>query len=354
MAKTRGSKYYGYEDYQVTRIGYNIFENTTHSCNPYCWWYGKNVFTHYPIDASYINGYNFILEIKENPQALIGASKVYIHPSCTIPRTSLASKYKRCLSAVMADAIIVPGKNLQDVDIWKGTAVFINDTAKKVYLCMFYPDTQTDILLNNVKLGTKLINLVPPISHQNLDNDIREATLEYCGPIARFNSATAFALDYMIGLLPKDKIVFQDTIMKTLGDESNVPTYENMVSIAEMLDSKSDDVVDLGLKTLAALDYAKYPQSVLTVLMHNTTWKYAKAKTSTAVKYMLKKLDCYSGYYVSYNDRYISQADYDLTEKLIRKLNNYDDEKYLSYCYRIPFVYIDEKDVVHPRLKAEE
>lgn len=354
MKKTKGSKYFGYEDYEVTRIGYSIFESRTHAYNPYYYWWGKNVYTYYPIDKSYINNGALTLDIKENPQVLIGANKVYVHSSCTIPRTSLTTKYKRCLNAVTADVIVIPNNSTREVELWENTAVFINEEAERIYICNLFTDSTSGTLIKNARYNTKLIDLVPPVSHEKLDDSIKNARLTYYGPTVAFNSKSMFLLDYIIGLLPKEKIVFQDTIMASLGDTNNVPTFENMVSISEMLSSQSVEVIDLGLKTLAALDYMRYPQSVKTILMHSMAWRDSPARGSTAVKYMLKELDCYSGYYIGYKERYISQEDYNLTEKLIKKLKRFDDADYLSYCYNLPFVYVDEKDIIHPRVKEEQ
>ena len=182
-----------------------------------------------------------------------------------------------------------------------------------------------------------------------------DSTLEYCGPLATVEKRDSYIIDLLNHTVPTEKTVFEDTIMKSLGNTENKPTLENLISIRDMLDSKDSDVVTSALKALASMDYVNYPNSVITILRDNIyNWRYNSAVTSTAVKYMLKSLlgRTYVGKWIGYNKETISQEDYNLLQQLINHLSN-DNEQYarLQYYSEMPFMFKDCNMQLLPRLE---
>ena len=185
--------------------------------------------------------------MEEHPELLDTAKKIYIHPDCDISREAVRRKYKKCLNMVSADAIIVPGFNGTS-DLNDHTAVFINDDLKTIVFTTFWTssddDAQSYTRICKCPLGTPFHELASSSVQADLENrpGIRDAKLSYIGATTFFGRKQQYLVDYITYMLPKDKLVSQETLMKTLGDETNVPTYDSMMSIYEMLNSNEESI----------------------------------------------------------------------------------------------------------------
>ena len=296
--------------------------------------------------------------IVDHEELLETAKTIYVHPNCKVSRTLLSQKYKKTLNPWAADVIVVP-KPSEDRCSIDGTAIFVNDTAKLVVLMW------TNDYIKKLKKGVSLRNSIAfqsNIPYFEFRTDLGyspiamlEATLEYCGPLATVEKRDSYIIDLLNHTVPTEKTVFEDTIMKSLGNTENKPTLENLISIRDMLDSKDSDVVTSALKALASMDYVNYPNSVITILRDNIyNWRYNSAITSTSVKYMLKSLlgRTYVGKWIGYNKETISQEDYNLLQQLINHLSN-DNEQYarLQYYSEMPFMFKDCNMQLLPRLE---
>lgn len=353
----RVAEFYGYEGYDLKQLPQYMFEERSYTPSWYYYEY-SNTSTVLALDPANINDYgNFSIDIEERESLLETANKVYVHPSCTIPRTMLSKKYKKCLDPLRADIIVIP-KYSPNVQVRNEAALFVDDNIKKALVCSLCKNTwSNDPHINDdynrivsAPGGTELIDLMPQSNKPSVPANVAHAKLVYLGPIGIFDPKSMYLFDILTYKMPTDRFVYQETIMNTINDASNAPTYEGMMNIYDMLLSSNEDMVALGLKSLAALNYADYPQSVITLLINSNYWAYSKAKHSTAVKYMLKTLginNCRTRYY----DRTVSAEDYELTKKLIFAIEKCDESTFINYCYNIPFVYVDNDFNVIPRLK---
>jgi hypothetical protein len=359
MRGTNKTQFYDYEGYTVYHVGSYSFIDRGYST--YVHAYPVDYAMLYPIDKERLSeGGSFIVHIEDHPELLNTAKKVYVHSTCTLPREALAKKYKRCLDPLVADAIVIP-ESTNMVGVWENTAAFVNDENKTIYVSAFsrsaWDNDREKAAFSKISSavgGTRFLDLVSPISRAEAQDDnpqLCAAKLFYFGPICLFGRKNMHLFDIETFKIPKDKIVYQSTIMNSINDDTNEPTYDAMMSIYDMLNSSEDATVEVGLKSLAALDYAHYPQAVRTILMRSSNWRWSKAKSSTAVKYMLNSMGINSNRCYGYSSRYISEKDYALTEKLIRQIQNLKSEmEYINYCYNIPFVFVDGELNVHPRL----
>ena len=344
---------FGYEDYKVTEISYYSFGRSAYGIHRY----GHHKHC-YLLMANDMPEDFFETELRETPELIKTAKSLYIHSSCTIARDLISKKFKRCLNIATADAVVIPRISFTDYKLYSNNALFINEEEKCIILIQFYDgDNESSKVYLDLKNGPKnqtLYSITPTIARDSLTKKEKDATLLYTGKLLSFTKAQKHYMDLLTYMIPRDKLVCESTVLRVLGDNDNAPTIEAMINIYDMLSSTEDSMKALGLKTLASLDYANYPQSAITILK-NTSWDRCKAKYSTAVKYMLNFLRINTnrrGYTREYTDRYIKEKDYNIVEKLVKYIYKFDDSKYMSFCYdNIPFVYVDENHIVHPRLK---
>lgn len=358
MANNKRTVFHGYEDYLVFNISPSFFRQGYDTP-----WNIRMVDTKYkilyPIEDKYTelnkDMSSKILPMENHPELLEKAKKLYIHPNCTIPRDIVSKKYKRCLDPIVADAIVIPGT--QDWEFYKTkyTAVFINSNYKRVYICSFneWYDPNKPIMdkLKDASGETTIADLSNYTSSAYCEvNEAKQAKLIYYGPIAYFENSNMFIFDTLTYKLFPSKMVTQDAVSKIINGKDNIPTVELLLSINDMLKSNDIDTVDLGLKTLATLDYNYYPESILAVMLESPYWKKGKAVNSTAVKYMFKSLGIDNKHIFSGStNKFISKKDYELYSQFMEKL----DPNYLNYIGTNSFMYIDESLVPKPRFKNE-
>jgi len=347
---------YGFEECATSFGGSGIFDNSTwfHS-----YYGGGHSPSEYYVPAQLIgadkNADIYTLDIKEHPELLETAKNVYVYPGCTIPRDLIMTKYKKKLNPWEADVVVLPD-NGHEFGM-KNLAAFMSTNNTLLLFSMDYIINYDPwvILMDKLKdtpMGTKLGSLVNP----NVDNLSwhKDDELVFIGKTVEFDSKHKYGVDLAFGTLPRDKIVYENTLLRTLGSDSNAPDFESMKSIGEMLDSQDSSMVTTGLKALAALDYARFPQSTITVLNRTGMWRYNSTMNATAVKYMLTHLGYYRNRYFTYRSRYISQKDYDLTKQLIMHFDKLNEKGYLESCYTLPFVYVDSNNNAFPRLLSSE
>lgn len=352
----------GMEDYTFLRIDCNILTDTyinEYALKAYSWDTGRYYFIP---EKTVLNQYgmkyvdtDFIVDHKE---LLETAKTIYVHPNCKVSRTLLSQKYKKTLNPWAADVIVFPqpSKNHFSTD---DTALFVNDAAKLVTVMKasdYVKKFNKGVLLRHIILyqsNIKNFEFRTDLGYSPIA--MLDSTLEYCGPLATVERRDSYIIDLLNHTIPTEKTVFEDTIMKSLGNTENKPTLENLISIRDMLDSKDSDVVTSALKALASMDYVNYPNSVITILRDNIyNWRYNKAITSTSVKYMLKSLlgRTFVGKWIGYNKETISQEDFNLLQQLINHLSN-DNEQYarLQYYSEMPFMFKDCNMQLLPRLE---
>lgn len=308
------STLYGFEDYRMLRINEDFLDpgwvkygrdSVRISDFRYgIWLFKKDV----PMvkDANRMNRINTEAVINHK-ELLDTAKKVYVHKNCSISRTLLSSKYKKVLDPWMADVVVVPKIAESEVNYWSRDSevvIFCNEDTKTLVARMYsdsYPDVTDRVFLKATE-DTKLGDIVPSnysfltgygtyVSTEVIEG-LRDATFMYKGAIIEFSPKEEYLIDIFTNNIPSDRIVFEDSVQDSLASEDNKITLESLLSIYDMLESKDMDTVNAGLKALAMMDYVHYANSVIYMLNQVTSsnFRWCKAFTSTAVKFMFKSL----------------------------------------------------------------
>lgn len=357
--------FYGYEGYSVIRIYEDIFLNVNDPWahpTPTIYEMGDMASTMYSVQPGDLSpdGY-FNIRIREHPELLDKAKKVYTHPSCTLPRESLAKKYKRCTSAMQADVVVIPTPSVE-ARIWcTNTVVFVDEENKRLLYCQFGNawrgvGTEKIAAYNRIlhfPKGTPLHEIVHPNVMERFKNNYPEARFAEAGYYGEFTARNRYLVDYMEMLLPANKIVFQETLTKSLNDETNKSSFETFMSIHDMLTSTDQEIRNVGLKTLATMDYTNFKNSAICVLRRTEShWKNDyKTRNSTGVKYMMKILGITypSERSIWYKDTHIRKEDYEIIEKLWTEFNVGK-----GYMRNVPFLRYDTNYKQVPRLMPDD
>lgn len=366
-------KVYGYEDYETKDLSvWSVFRGNNESWdNSYSLGrYTENLLC---VDHDVLaysrfsrnSEYRLEVDILDHPSLLNSAEKLYVHPSCSISRDLVRKKYKRVLNMVAADAVVLPSGH-DETSLNRRTLLFANDDTMELYVCEmpsygedsyyrttypYYVYIQTyDECVNNIGIRIRDISTIC----RNLPEEILDAKLVYAGPTTTVSAKQQYIFDYLTGLLPKDRIVLEKDVLKTLGDETNVPTVDSMMNIYQMMKSDDRAVRELGFKALAMMDYINYPESTRLIL-DNTNWYMDNNYKPSAVRFMLDSLNvkiCRRRR--ASQSTQIGQKDWEIAKELMKRIKNLDDKGFIRYCtYNVYYTYVDENNVVHPRLMKE-
>ena len=288
---------------------------------------------------------------------------LYIYPTCKIPRALVEQKYKKVLNPWLADRVVIPKLGITNVSLY--IALFVNEEAQTIVYINCGYDTGARDKINSLQKGVSLQDVLTQkqlgrlYEYENNYNlpykmiDILNAKLEYFGTAIIVPKNEEYKAEILTGILPKNKIVYEDSVIASVQNTSTAPTYDNLISLADMLDSSDSDTVGSAIKALAAMDYIHYPNSIKYLLQNTSMWKYNNATNSTAAKFMFKKLlGGTARRPVRYGDSFITEEDYNLFEKLVRHFNK-NVEDVSTYLKWYPFTYEDENFGVHPRIKKD-
>ena len=284
-------------------------------------------------------------------------SKLFLHPNCTIPRAKVTQKYTRVLNINKADICVVPTPITYYNAI--SVAIFLNNSKGKIYIvgspffikssdtfiefCKQYPLGTTVATINpSIKSFTKApyfkISFTPDRQENFLD--LLDAKLIYCGRALYLSPKDKWIGDYLYNTM--HNVVSEDKILATLGDSTNELTREIYNNISEMLNSKDSTVVDLGLKTLAELNYEKY-HNTSAYLLQSTwkKWQNNKMKPNASVKYMLKFLGLRNNGFARFSNS-ITSEDFNLLKEMIETdFSKSINRLVRDFIGRYPFAKID-------------
>ena len=312
---------------------------------------------------SYLDNINdFSNAFPDNNGLIPNAKTLYIHPSCKLSRNLVFQKYKKTLNPWLADAVVIPELDLRDSHTFNEMAAFISERAQIIFLIdassYYYPNNNIDFskeeyigkpLRQFLKVSSgDFCNIKDSLSY-NVE-DMLDAELMYYGKAYAINSNSALN-DLIQNNIPKNRIVNEEAIMKSLGCEENKLSVEFLTSISEMLNSSDNDTVCSALKALSTMDYVHYPNSVILVLKESWyNYNYKKVLNSTAVKYMMTHLVGQRRRYMPVlKGKYITQQDYDVFKGLVHSMKIKSVDYLLEH--ECPFIYQDANLEYQPRIK---
>ena len=295
-------------------------------------------------------------EVESHKTVIENAKTAYVHPSCKLPRTLLTQKYKKALDPWLADIVVVPKGYYAGHEKY---LLFANDETMdviRIYTdCWWGESDEIRQYFKELKEGDTIADLMRKVGKDiqsvraqspDIADTILNAKFQFYGIIMPLDHNTKWLIDYADNVIPKSKTVFEEDVLASLKSDSNKPTCEGLVSLAEMLDSTDHDTQTAALKALASLDYVNYPNSIVAVFKKaGSKWRDVKAYNNTDVKYMLEYLELRNSRYMVYKEKYISKDDYEVFLPLYKELfPNLGLEN-------LPFMYADQEYVIHPRLK---
>lgn len=303
-------------------------------------------------------------------------STLWVHSNCNIPRAKVFQKYTRTIKPDKADFCIVPSfpKNL-DIDT---VAIFINKKKYKVYYIKSEQSYINGVWQHvtpwkcaNKDLNTSVLDINPSLKNSTIKedtyynpimreiftqenwNDFLNSTLMYYGYAILVPNKQSFIVDVLYKKY--NNIVSEDALLSTLGDESNTFTKELCDNIKEMLSSTDTSIVELGLKTLAELDYKKFRNTAVNILCSvSARWYHTPIKRTASVSYMLKFLGLWDRIYEKYSTT-ITQEDFELLQQLIDdEFHNTIKNMKNSFTLRFPFVNVDfnYNTSIYPKLES--
>ena len=368
---------YGFEDYEVKIYNSWILDPTRNLSRYDFYTYGYQERILYFMESyyklpirkeSYGNYVSWSSMVNFNDSILESAKSLYIYPACKIPKRHVALKYKKAQNPFLADAIVLP--YLEENNSVTDSLLFINESVKKIFILEGYNNKED---VHGYTAGIKFSSILTPQQHLEFNSVISSFqgtdSTEYVedikalldsevlasGSYVSIYTNEGFKLDLLSGILPTDKFVSEKAVMKSLGNADNEITFENLMSIKEMLRSSDYDTQGSAIKALASMDYMSCPVSVKYVLserQHN--WCYNKATNTTTAKFMFKSLinkTARGG--IWFREKEISEKDYEILHKLL--LEEYEnDETRVDYWLRHrDFTYEDVNYNIYPRLKNE-
>lgn len=265
---------------------------------------------------------NFVIDIPKDAMLLFDKASAY-------PRYKLCmSDHKRCIKPSKADFIVVPD-DTNNYRISEGYIVKCNDK-------LIFFNT------NELRRFGKMIN--GAILY--LSQFFNKCEIIYEGPIIFTNKYSEFVYKYIIGEYDK-KFITDSNLDKLINTILVDPQFEELLSIAEMLDSDDVSIRKMALKTLSAYNADKYKLSLRITLLcrdKDISLDINDVATKQLIKTLnISKYSFYSMNGVGMNRRlsfcYSNEETYDvediaiakrLTTALLQKLFN----KYISDLYK--------------------
>lgn len=314
--------------------------------------------------------YSWLTTVKFNPELatnhkelLDTAKKVFTHPTCKLSRSMMAEKYKKSLNPFLSDAVIIPKPNYVEFSLHK-YALFINESAKlivKVYV-------ESDGAHNHIKDASEgdsfqvLMTCNPEDSYGGRKPytlvELLSSEFFYYGEVLYVPNSQSWAMDVLTHSIPADKIVFEDSVMESLGNETNRLDFDSLCSIMDMLNSSDEDTVSAGLKALSMMDWMHYRNSVKFILENTDNkynWVYNKACNSTSVKYMMKALSGmvskrtrWPGSY----DEEIYDNDFELFKQLKCRYHHVQPDQVMNSIRDMKFMTVNAAGFMSPNFKV--
>ena len=306
----------------------------------------------------------FSPEIAVNHKELLDtAKKVFTHPSCKLSRSMMGEKYKKSLNPFLSDAIVIPKPNYSDLSL-KNYALFINENAK-IIVMIWVEEPKAHNHIKDVCEGTKFKDIITCSPDDNYGSrkpyntsDMLDAELFYYGEVLYIPNEQSWIAEVLTHRLPPEKIVFEESIQESLGDETNQLDFDSLCSIKDMLESSDENTVSAGLKSLSMMDWMHYPQSVKFILNNVDNkyhWIYNKACNSTSVKYMMKTIageearrrTWWPGGY----DNEIYEKDFELFKQLKCHYDKIPSDQIMNNLRYINFMKVSAEGFITPNLK---
>ena len=270
--------YNSYSWYKSKGQGGNCFND--HS------WVLNNQYLYPKVDLTIVEGF------KTN--TIKPESRLYFDGSSGFPRFKLSmSNNKRCIKVPKADYIVVSGNTDYKTDSNNNYVVFEDDNG-----IWILKEDEYNLVFGNI--AQFALNLAQFIAFSNLK-------LIYQGRLYSFSKDSVYLIKYVLGEYTVPFITDCD-LDKIICNMCPDMTYDELLSIVDMLNSEDAAVVQLGMKALQAYNVEKYRLTLRLILMTRLNW-YTFTRNTVGTKQLMETLDLQKycigddfGYYAKYAD----------------------------------------------------
>ena len=367
---------HGFEDYRIVKLHCGCFSWNCDFDVPYCFDDSTNVYLineNLPVRVSnkndvkydWLKTVTFVPTLCENHKELLSdAKKMYIHQSCKLSRSLVAEKYKKSLNPWMSDVVVVPSIDYNN--LYLENYVLFMCESDKVIVAVTLNGEEVMKKFNDYTIGTQFRHYATgnPSYYPGRSSEISpsnchimDSELFYVGEVLQVPNSCSFVADILTNSIPRDKTVFEESVMESLSNESNQLSFDSLISIKDMLESSDENTVSAGLKSLSMMDWIHYTNSVryiLNVVDNKWNWAYNKACNSTSVKYMIRSLAPNAnsrGRWPGAYDQTIYEEDYSLFKQLKLYFDKCPEEKLLEYMRYLNFMTVTPAGMITPNYK---
>lgn len=269
-------------------------------------------------------------------------SVLYFDPGSSFPRYKLGlTANKRCIKPTKADVIVVSGNTNRSVSDEEYTCIECTDGVYFVEKEMwekFY--------------SGKLDNFLKAIANYKPLNDPK---VVYSGKFAGYTKESVYIAKYIENEYTLNYITDID-LDKIINNMCPEPTYEELVSIIDMLNSEDAATVQLGVKMIQGYNASKYKMTLRLILCTRSNW-FLFTKNTVGTKQLMETLEI-DRYRVTDNFisgcRYVCNSgesytaeDIAISKKLSKKLlTEYFQKQYQDYFINQNFKWLpDERKI---------
>lgn len=257
---------------------YNYYKIQNRAGDPFhipSWWCEvmQRGYVYPKLDLSVVEANNKVTTINSE-------STLFFDIGSGFPRFKLGlTNNKRCIKMAKADYVVVSGKT--DFKITNEEYIVLEDIDSNS--CMYFiSDHDWKTYFNN-----SLVSFV--ISLKGLHDFTQDVKILYRGKLQSFDKNSLYLAKYATGEYTLPYITDKD-LDKICCNMCPDPTYDEFMSIIDMLNSDDASVVQLGVKMLAGYNIEKYKLSFRLILCTRRNW-LAWSKNLVACKQLTETLD---------------------------------------------------------------
>ena len=220
-------------------------------------------------------------------------TRLYFDQSSGFPRFKLSlSNNKRCIKIPKADYIVVSGiTNYKDSD----EIYFVLEDDNGIYII---EEGEYNLVFGTLSVFESKLSQF---------NSFSNLKLAYQGRLYSFTKDNVYLMKYATGEYTVPYITDCD-LDKIICNMCPDMTYDELLSIVDMINSEDAAVVQLGMKALAAYNVEKYRLTLRLILMTRKNW-FLYTKNTVGTKQLMETLNITSymigddfGYYAKYVD----------------------------------------------------
>lgn len=263
--------------------------------------------------------------LTENIQSIKNLSAtLYFDESAVFPRYKLQeSEFKRCIKPKKADYIVISDVYSKNTELTLIEKDFVDR-----FLILQVDD---EYMITDASLAGKIDEIKQIIFHDdtlksqystNIVN-LRDVKIIYDGPVILTN-CSQLQFDYNMGYF-NVPFITDKSLEQCISNNLTSMTFEDVLSIKDMLQSDNEDVVKLGLKILPSYNIWEIPNTIK-ILLLLTNYNWTKAQCGIITKSLFESLNyepiCFSfprclSYFQKVDN--ISDKDKEMCVKLLKQ-----------------------------------